>query len=89
MRRPFTEDVYKDTKFMTLKGFYEALQRDTGVEEDFFMFDYPVPENQKDYEQAVKVVKTFFPAAKNQRNHNMQELEELRKIVHDTSADND
>ena len=56
-RRQFTGDFYLPTDYMTLEGFYKALQRDTGVDDTFFMFDYPVPESEEDYQKAVKEVR--------------------------------
>lgn len=74
-RRQFTADVYLPTDYMTLEGFYKALQRDTGVDESFFMWDYPVPENEEQYQEAVKLVRWLI-----NRPHPQRKSDELRKL---------
>ncbi|GAY74229.1 hypothetical protein [Lentilactobacillus kosonis] len=90
MSEMFSEDVYKATDFMTLREFYEGLQRDVGVNKDFFMFDYPVPHNQKEYDHAVEFVKSFVIEAKERKQHPVDketELENLRKVLREHHND--
>jgi hypothetical protein len=88
LRREFTEDMYEPTSYMTLESFYKALQRDTGVDDSFFMFDYPVPENEEDYQEAVKLVKYVISISDKDKNEltdeqksQQSELNELRKVL--------
>jgi hypothetical protein len=81
MRRQFTDDVYKPTSYMTLEQFYKSLQRDTGVDDSFFMFDYPVPENEDEYQQAVKLVKYIISSSHNKSKSSNEELADLQEAI--------
>lgn len=81
MRREFTDDVYKPTSYMTLEQFYKSLQRDTGVDDSFFMFDYPVPENAEEYQQAVKLVKYIISTSHSKPKSENAELADLQEAI--------
>ncbi|WP_268914184.1 hypothetical protein [Lentilactobacillus sp. SPB1-3] len=80
-REIFIADVYKDTEYMTLKEFYTSLRHDLGLDNDFFMYDYPVPENKEEYDKAIEVAKLFTSKAEERKKHPVDRETEINNLL--------